>query len=352
MHGRVEYERGSRARRRHRARTAIVRWKSTAVAARSARPDGLALTARPANGCGQEDVCGKPGRAREDPERRVVTRSRPPTSRASVSCDEQRRDSLRLGLRDGSLLAGEEESFASTSPSTAVRATTVLRRRSDSASAPLTGSIRWWLVPAAVFQRRRSLPLVARPPPSRRGEGPRRCLDRNRPVPGGRNAPRQRDARRVHEARAERGEQREDAIDRVALPDPPRSSRTPGSSAVRRLFTCTRPRADTGPASTASLGMSSKVRSYPAATRASCTVGSNRPPVRLRVERQLHDLAKLRAQLDRSALVQAGELGARIEAREDALEASELTLDRYEGPDEVSASGSASRRPRRPSPSP
>ena len=103
----------------------------------------------------------------------------------------------------------------------------------------------------------------------------------------------------------------------------------------RELFTCTRPRADTGPASTASLGMSSKVRSYPAATRASCTVGSNRPPVRLRASSASSTTSRssgLGSIDPLSFRRESSELGSK---RVIALEASELTLDRYEGPDRL-----------------
>ena len=57
----------------------------------------------------QQDVGGQAARAREDPEGRVSHREASGEPRAPVGGDEDARQAARVGLANGSLLAGEEE---------------------------------------------------------------------------------------------------------------------------------------------------------------------------------------------------------------------------------------------------
>ena len=171
VHGRVEYERGSRARRGRRARPARrpVEVDCSRGAERSSerpRLDGEACE----DGCGQEDVCSKPGRAREDPERRVVTHSRPPTSRARPS-----RVTSSAGIRSASACATAASSPARKRASQAPRPRQRCGRRPSSGGDPTPPAPRSRGRSGGGSSRQRSSNAAGRsrssrdPPPSRRG---------------------------------------------------------------------------------------------------------------------------------------------------------------------------------------
>ena len=228
------------------------------------------MTARPARTDAVKRTRRETRPRARDPERRVVTHSRPPTSRARPS-----RVTSSAGIRSASTCATAASSPARKRASPAPRPRQRCGRRPSLGGDPTPpvprsrgrsggGSSRQRSSNAAGRSRSsRDLPAVT--PRVRAPAG----LDRNRPVPGGRNARDGEIAARVHEARAERGEQREDDRPRSPFPIPPRSSRTPGSKRDEETVYVHASARRHGPRIHGlARDTASKVRSYPAATRA------------------------------------------------------------------------------------